>query len=378
MARAVAGLASLAALADCASGRLLHRARISSSVTRNSSSVTQYPGATPPPKLYFLFLATDKISNLGVWQNFFSRAPAEQYEVFVHCKMPHCTSSLVGTKFEVVPTVPSYYCTDLVSPMNQLLSTALGKNGAGNPADKFIFVSDSTLPAKPFQAVYGKLAARQGSDFCIFPTQEWADVRNAGVVEVAPKHHQWIILSREHAQGSSSMWAAGKLHDFMARFRMNHLGYTWMNNTFADSRNFGCLDEFWHMAAIFGSIKQPIGSADQDVHLPNFVGGPLRVSARAGWQGTCDTFVMWSKYLGALAGATMDRSSFEKFHMSLDRASVPHGGNNQRPGWWDTISMHGIRAIRQSDFLFVRKFIDKPALADGNDFGLAYTQIVFT
>ncbi len=27
--------------------------------------------------------------------------------------------------------------------------------------------------------------------------------------------------------------------------------------------------------------------------------------------------------------------------LSLDPASVPHGGNWARPGWWDTISTHG-------------------------------------
>ena len=31
--------------------------------------------------------------------------------------------------------------------------------------------------------------------------------------------------------------------------------------------------------------------------------------------------------------------------LSLDPASVPHGGNWARPGWWDTISTHGTWAI---------------------------------
>lgn len=31
--------------------------------------------------------------------------------------------------------------------------------------------------------------------------------------------------------------------------------------------------------------------------------------------------------------------------LSLDPASVPHGGNWARPGWWDTISTQGVVAV---------------------------------
>ena len=49
----------------------------------------------------------------------------------------------------------------------------------------------------------------------------------------------------------------------------------------------------------------------------------------------------------------------ENLLLAMDPASVPHGGNWARPGWWDTISMHGIAAIRKSDFLFVRSANNK-------------------
>merc|ERR1719506_1681924 len=125
------------------------------------------------------------------------------------------------------------------------------------------------------------------------------------------------------------------------------------------------------MVALYGPIKEPIGVPMGNVSLPNFAGGPLRVSdPTSGWQGTCDTFVIWSKYMRGQPGGVLQKSPFEKLHESLDQPSIPHGGNHQRPGWWDTISHTGIRAIRQSDFLFVRKFIDKPRLSgDGGDGG---------
>lgn len=332
------------------------------------------------PKVYFLVLAVDKVSNLNVWLNFFASAPADEYMALVHCKLESCKVGLRDTVMRVVPTVPSYYCTDLVSPMNQLLSEALRADPVGHPMDKFAFVSDSTLPGKPFAEVYAALTGRHGSGFCIFPSGEWADVRANGVFEVAPKHHQWVTLDRGHAQDALTKWSAGHLHDFMRRFHMNSQAYSGMNNSFADSRNFGCLDEFWHMAAIYGPIKQAPGTVQAAVILPNFVGGPLQIAASAGWQGKCDTFVVWSKYLYAAEGTTGAQNSFERLHSALDPSSVPHGGNDQRPGWWDTISTDGMRAIRWSDFLFVRKFIDNPSLADGavvgGTFASWYSQIV--
>mmetsp|Transcript_1396 Transcript_1396/g.3095 ORF Transcript_1396/g.3095 Transcript_1396/m.3095 type:complete len:386 (+) Transcript_1396:108-1265(+) len=358
----------------CGASRLLRR---SSGYGGLTSVAVEGSAALLPPRVYFLFLAVDKVSNLEVWQAFFAQAPADRYRALVHCKLPECTASLAGSQLVAVPTVPSYYCTDLVSPMNQLLAVALSADvGLANPADTFAFISDSTLPAKPFSHIYATLTAREGSDFCIFPSNEWADVTSAGGLgggglEMAPKHHQWVTLKRAHAEKASSLWASGTLHDFMTRFQMNTQAYLASNNTFADSRNFGCLDEFWHMAVLYGTMSQVDARQDKAMQLPLFTGGPLHISANAGWQGECDTFVIWSRYLH-----TPGRNPFGSLYSSLDSASVPHGGNSARPGWWDTISTTGLGAIRSSSFLFVRKFIDKPRLADGGSFVEAFSQIV--
>lgn len=344
----------------------------SSASTIHKMNETQRMNGTRPARIYFLFMAVDKISNLKVWTNFFSQAPPSQYRALVHCKLPQCNAFIAGTVMQAVPTVPSYYCTDLVSPMNQLLAQALNDEpGSTNPNDKFVYISDSSLPAKPFSQIYSTLAMRPGSDFCAFPSNEWADIPGIGGLEMAVKVHQWITLNREHAERASVMWASGKLHNFMSKFQMNMNSYVWSNNSYGDSRNFGCLDEFWHMAALYGTLSHVQASKDALVSLPQFTNGPLRVSKAAGWQGQCDTFVMWAKYLH-----TEGNNPFEKLHSSLDPASVPHGGNSQRPGWWDTISSYGIRALRNSDFLFIRKFIDNPRLADGGDFIAEYSRIV--
>lgn len=329
--------------------------------------------ANRPPRIFFLFLAVDKISNFQAWKNFFATADPNLYRAFVHCKLPQCLQFVQGSFMIPVPTVPSYYCTDLVSPMNQLLGHALNNDpGFENPSDKFVFVSDSTLPAKPFSEVYRTLSMRQGSDFCAFPAGEWADIPGAqGGIELAVKVHQWMVLERAHAINSCVLWASGKNHDLMQRFYMNYNSFTYNNNTYADHRNFGCLDEFWHMATLFGTLSHTDATRDAVVSLQMFTGSPLRITASAGWQGACDTMVIWSKYLHA-PGA----NPFSQLHTSLDPPSIPHGGNDQRPGWWDTISTTGMQAIRNSGFLFVRKFVDGPRLADGNDFTEAYTRIV--
>lgn len=362
----------------CTDGALLRNGFLRSAAAdgnaSSSSNASVHNGtvANRPPRIYFLFLAVDKISNLKVWNNFFSQAPPSQYKVLVHCKLAQCNTYVQGTVFWAVPTVPSYYCTDLVSPMNQLLAYALNDEpGMTNPMDKFVYVSDSTLPAKPFAEIYSTYTARPGSDFCAFPSNEWADIPGLGGLEMAVKVHQWFTLSRQHAERANLMWSSGKMHNFMSKFQMNWNSYLWSNNTYADNRNFGCLDEFWHMAALYGTLTHVDATRDAVVNLEGFTNGPLKVASATGWQGACDTFVVWSKYLYAEG-----ENPFLRLHSSLDPVSVPHGGNSQRPGWWDTMSSYGIHAIRNSEFLFVRKFIDNPRLATGGDFGAEYSRIV--
>jgi len=331
------------------------------------------------PKVYFLFLAVDKISNLGVWESFFSHASRTQYRAFVHCKEPSCKLQGSGSVIKSIPTVPSYYCTDLVSPMNKLISYALDQaSDDAHPQDKFAFISDSTLPAKSFQEIHRTLTDRDGSDFCVFPAKEWADVRQGSELEMAPKAHQWITLTRAHAEKASRLWSQGHLHNIMDHFELNKKTWLWTDNSYADSRNFGCLDEFWHMAAIFGTLNHVLPHSDTEyVSLEHFSGGnlhgSLHISDKEMWQGECDTFVMWSAYMN-----TGVNNAFERFYSELDQVSVPHTGTGARPGWWDTISENGIKAMKDSDFLFVRKFIDHPKLADSTDsFQSAYSRIVF-
>lgn len=327
------------------------------------------------PRIYILFLATDKMSNLDVWNKWFEGVHPERYRAFIHCKDPSCISQVAGSFIVPVPTVGSWYCTDLVSPMIQLLSFAISQDlGPINPDDKFAFVSDSTLPAKPLQEIYDTLVNRKGSDFCVFPSNEWADKPMlSSSLEMVPKVFQWITLTRFHALKAVDAWNSNSHKDFMNSFGLNTK--TWGNdNNYGDGRNWGCFDEFWFMAALMGPIEKVDADSMKFVRMDGFGqqgSSNLEVDSQAGWQGTCDTFVMWVKYAGV-------PGPFKSFLSTLDSESLPHPGNFMRPGWWDSISPTGIAAIRKSDFLFVRKFIDQPTLAGGGNFAETYAKLVYS
>lgn len=363
---------------------------------RNSSQVPELPQPQavpettplrPPPKsalaerqprVHFLFLAVNDISNANVWKAFFQGAQSHLQRAYVVCKTPACEASIARSLPDLVtvPSVGSEYCTDLVSPMIALLSHAMDYDKDDtHPNDKFVFVSDSTLPAKSFSQVYNTLSKRNGSDFCVFPAGEWADrsMDPGDEMEVIPKHHQWITLERAHAEKAVRVWQANHMKDFMREFHMNQHPQLGGINTYGDRRNSGCLDEFWFMGALFGTVKVS-QHATKSVWLDGFSNGPLRVDSDAAWQGTCDTFVDWEKHLHA-----GDRNPFEAFHDRLDQLSKPYGGTPSKPGWWSRMTPDGIRAVKASDFLFVRKFHNEPELANGpqgQTFAEAFIDIV--
>jgi len=335
-----------------------------------TSGAQQGHAGTRGPRIYFLMLAVNGISNFDIWKAFFANAPREQYRAFVHCKTTTCRDQVLGSAFTLVPTVPNYYCSDLVSPMQELVATALQDfDGLPNQYDKFAFISDSSLPAKPFSVVYQTLSARSGSDFCAFPSAEWADSPGSSLFrfEYAVKHHQWITMNRAHAARTWELWASGTLHNFMTQYRMNVYAQQSHSNIFGDHRNYGCLDEFWYMLSLYGPLHAPDNQHAQDVHLSMFTGGSLRVSPDAGWQGECDTFVMWAKYMHSPGW-----NPFFDLYSKLDSASTPNPGDTSRPGWWDQMSSVGMRAVRESHFLFIRKFIDNPRMVDGPNFAAAW------
>eukprot|EP01069_Polyplicarium_translucidae_P000405 Polyplicarium_translucidae@DN1227_c0_g1_i3.p1 len=72
--------------------------------------------------------------------------------------------------------------------MLRVLEAAVEGRRGMEPSSRFIFVSGSTIPVKPFSFIYSSLLRNQRSRFAF---------SNVNLTPV--KHHQWVVLSREHA-----------------------------------------------------------------------------------------------------------------------------------------------------------------------------------
>lgn len=293
------------------------------------------------PRVNFLFLAKDRIQRPDIWVRFFKNANPNEYRIFQHCvDVNACRAQSISSgmnKLRSPPLiienpVPTQYCKDLVSAENLLLETALKSSGAipskasasllskrgphlgkstTSPLDKFVFLSDSTLPSKPFQEVYSKLTHKADSRFCVFPQQEWARApretcldrsarcpdwaaqnecrknplymhyecqKSCGVCTdlallgtgtypstahiVSPKVHQWKTLNLEDAKMSVKLWHQGYLRHLMQSLHLNYQDF--YGNT-------GCLDEFWHFSALYGVFPDEcVGKADYHDRCPEW------------------------------------------------------------------------------------------------------------
>mmetsp|Transcript_90389 Transcript_90389/g.252615 ORF Transcript_90389/g.252615 Transcript_90389/m.252615 type:complete len:476 (-) Transcript_90389:206-1633(-) len=308
------------------------------------------------PQIFLLFLVYEKIHNVDVWDRFLDGGvKGSDYTALVHCKSEaKCRDSIKSHRFEIIPSVTTRYCLDLVSGMNQLLKVALQLSGVGSTNDKFVFLSDTTLPVKPFSFIYDQLTVDRDSDFCIFPRNEWAEVSGLAsgggmTVRVAPKHHQWIVLNRKHAL--ESVHRSREQLDLMSTLHLN-LGI--MNKGYS---NTGCLDEFWHFQTAYRSVQIPQGHAN--LVMEDFNGGPLSTTNYQ-IQGRCNTFVHWVPRASGSANNITDLAHMLQNDAGTDLTPP----TDARPASFQRLGRAFIVALRNSPFLFVRK-VDPTAIFSG-------------
>lgn len=307
-----------------------------------------------------------KINNWAVWERFLQDGThGYDYQAIVHCKEEaQCRQIIHSSHVEIIPSVETRYCADLVTAMNALLRAALLRSGQGSAHDKFVFLSDSTLPTKPFGTVWARLTANSDSDFCIFPRNEWAQVPEGlpggpkVSTRVAVKHHQWIVLNRRHAEASIKRPA--KNMDLMRTLQLN-IG---LSNT-------GCLDEFWHFNTAYPDLHLD-KKTEAQVDLEDLGGRPLRASEYE-VQGRCDTFVHWvrraegiSNNVTVLAKALADDAG---------TGMVPP--TQMRPASVNRLSTASLLALRRSDFLFMRKVEDGAAFSGCETLDEAFAAVIF-
>jgi len=324
------------------------------------------------PQLIFLFLVYDRINNEDIWDRFFAPAiHGSDYIALVHCKnVPGCQKNIRSPqRYEMIPSVETKYCTDLVSGMNALLQA--GVTYAGRSArsdDKFIFISDSSLPVKPFSAVQYRLASTGiNSNFCIFPRNEWAEIQEPASTGLVPsvraavKHHQWMVLSRAHA--GQVLKRSHEYRDLMAQFHMNMMGGT-MKNT-------GCLDEFWHFAILFGTIAH--ATNPQMIQMAGLTGRPLSTTDYE-IQGQCDTFVQWvPRALGTANNMTVLTQ-----HLAADAGVDMTPASDKRPATFHRLSRNSVVQFRDSWFLFARKVDDGASFAGCEKLVDVFDKLIFS
>lgn len=162
-------------------------------------------------KLYFLFLLKDHLPHPKVWSAFFKGSSGTGVGLFAHCQdTVACERSgdFGALGIQLVSTVPSKWCVDLVSPTWQLLREALRADAAapGRGPRKYIFVSDSTLPLRPLQGFRQVLFKSDHSDICMSPENEWASVDIFGTTYKIVKSHQWAVLNQMDAEAFVRGW----------------------------------------------------------------------------------------------------------------------------------------------------------------------------
>jgi len=338
---------------------------------------------TPPsnPVLHFLFLAIDDVPHAELWRNFFVAAPAGSWSVWLHCRnRSACNAGRFIRELpqtNLVPTVPAKYCADLVSPEVQLLRYALnGTAEFAHARDKFLVVSDSTLPLKPFSVVLAVVTSHAESDFCIYPAYLWRSTRVSGGARAhLVLHSQFVQLSRRDARAlvaawgpagpawsnmTASRWLQSPLHMRVPNWDVPVLDGSQGNRKqvlpakiFHDG-SFFCTDEVAPFSAVFGAL---VLNASSQAIVRGF--GTLSYNW-TGPQGRCFTYCSFRDWSldRKLQWALQARDPSEVF--------VPAMWDNASPFEFGSLSNSSLQRLRASPFLFARKFKPEASLPGYN------------
>lgn len=315
-------------------------------------------------RVVFLFMVEEEIYHTDYWQAFFEGTDKSQWAGYIHCKS-HCSDKLLKAmpEFKPVDVQPTYYCHNLVDAMVSLLKGAIADGGT--KYDKFVFVSDSTLPVKPFNEIWEVLGMNDGSDICIFPTDHWgeADFNNKRVVLV--KHHQWVVLNYEHAQTMVSTWGSV---DSEGQWSVPVRTKTYSEPLIYNAEKFTrspianwCADEWAFFATIFGAIPE---DGEATISIPGYLdrnGGNTLLLNGPGttkMQGTCRTFAFWSE-----VDEDMSRLGRRIAKGYPHNALSCWPSCTYRPAEIEKLSNDGLLEMRRSPFLFARKFAKKIELS---------------
>lgn len=144
-------------------------------------------------KIAFLFLVISDLFHHQSWNAFFQNNE-KNYSIYIHAKEEMPKQSPFK-KFELPVKIPTEW-GKIVKAELALLKAAL-KDPAN---EKFIFLSESTIPFKPFSYVYSYLTKNSLSEFTYTPNPHPERVFPPIPHNNVYKSSTWIVLSRKHAE----------------------------------------------------------------------------------------------------------------------------------------------------------------------------------
>lgn len=333
--------------------------------TLKEQSPSPASGRDSRGRIFFLFMTTAGMSHTDYWHSFFAGTDPTSHKVFMHCTDYNVCALQLSMKnplgVTLVDTVPSEYCRDLVSPMVQLLRVSIGDSDS--PKDKFVFVSDTTLPVKPFALVQDALTEHDHSDICVQGTVGWREypIPDESFKGLLVKHSQWVVLNQAHARRMIEQWPKvmpteyGAFQVPVLPLHGNRLSSTHavlpldQFRTNLEALPLACTDEWAIFATLFGALPS---NREHDVELPGF-GKKFRVRGEVAsiGQGTCRTFAFWQG-----GGQITTNPDFADLVMHLGGSLK--GGESTHPAEFSVLDDKQVGALRDSRFLFARKFRD--------------------
>ncbi len=144
-------------------------------------------------KIAFLFLIISNINHENIWLNFFTNHQ-DNFSLYIHSKETMPASSAFK-QFELSTKVATTWENTMNAQIELLREALKDKDN-----QKFIFLSESTIPLQPFDFVYETLMSNSKSQFAYAHNYDSNRTWESIPTEKALKNSQWVVLNRKHAE----------------------------------------------------------------------------------------------------------------------------------------------------------------------------------
>lgn len=329
-----------------------------------SSQPTFDSADVAPAKVAFLFLVMEELSQPAIWNTFFAAAKSVHYSIYAHqaskpgsSKPPTPLNEFGG---QTINWVNSSWCA-LAGVEVALIDAALQ-----DPSNtQLVFVSHDAVPVKSFQYIYRQLVLNSPttSKFCF---AEPATHERALVEQFhnelhtqcifrdfyrtnqsrTLKHHEWVVLSRPHAESIA--------RNSMAGYQI--WSETWRQAAPDLPTGDGCSDESVPVTSLLHDANMR-GETTDDVW------SDLK---RMGVEQQCLTFVHW---FHCMTDTPFSNPGVPFFSSVKDRTSelwryftdpnfdfIKDTTLNGFPTNYKTIDSRRLEALTRHGFMFARKF----------------------